>query len=37
MDKYIKLLESWDGEIEDLCYEIYNMFMIENKEKRIGF
>lgn len=35
MDKYIKLLESWDGEIEDLCYEIYNMFMSENKEKRI--
>ena len=35
MDNYIKILETWSGELEDLCYELYSMLMKENAEKRI--
>ena len=30
MDNYIKILETWSGELEDLCYELYSMLMKEN-------
>ena len=35
MDNYIKILKTWSGELEDLCYELYSMLMKENAEKRI--
>ncbi len=31
MDKYIELLETWDGEFEDLCFEIYSMLKMETE------
>ncbi len=34
MDKYAELLETWDGEFEDLCFEIYSM--LKWKQKPIG-
>ena len=35
MDKYVELLETWSGELEDLCYELYHMLMKENVEERV--
>lgn len=35
MDNYTKILETWSGELEDLCYELYNMLMKENADNRI--
>lgn len=35
MDKYVKLLETWSGELEDLSYELYDMLMKEKEEERV--
>lgn len=32
MEKYIILLSTWDGEFEDLCFELYSMLEKETKE-----
>lgn len=37
MDKYINILKTWNGEFEDLCFELYQMLMKENEEDRLQF
>lgn len=35
MNKYIKILETWDGKFEDLCFELYKMIEQENESEQI--
>lgn len=37
MDKYIKILQTWSGELEDLCFELYYMLIKEKMENRIQY
>lgn len=37
MDKYIDILTTWNGELEDLCFELYQMLMKENEEDRLQY
>lgn len=34
MDKYVELLKKWDGEFEDLCYELYEMLQKEEEKSQ---
>lgn len=35
MNKYVELLKTWSGELEDLSYELYHMLMSEKEEERV--
>lgn len=35
MNKYIELLKTWDGEFEDLCFELYKILEKENESEQI--
>ena len=35
MNKYIKILETWDGKFEDLCFELHKMIEQENESEQI--
>lgn len=37
MDKYIEMLKTWDGEFEDLCFELYDMLKKENESEQIVY
>lgn len=37
MNKYIDILKTWNGELENLCFELYKMLIKENEEDRLHY
>lgn len=37
MNKYIDILKTWNGELENLCFELYQMLIKENDEDRLHY